>query len=164
MNIPEIVKVKELMLPIEEYSTVYEDDTVDHAIDVLHESFRYDKNFLMGHRSLIVLNREKHPVGILTLRNILSAMNFDEVMLDLQYSTASWASFYNWHTQNWTKLKVRDIMRNAGVIHVHPDTSALEAIKIVAQKGVNVLPVVENHEVVGVVRTIELFDFIAHRI
>lgn len=54
------------------------------------------------------------------------------------------------------KMTVREIMRKE-VVTVHPDTSVEAAIALAQSKGVGALPVVEDHNVIGIVTTNDFF-------
>ncbi len=54
------------------------------------------------------------------------------------------------------KMTVKEVMKK-DVVTVHPDTSAEAAIALAQSKGVGALPVVEDHNVIGIVSTNDFF-------
>lgn len=77
----EVKKVKEFIVPIDEYPVVYESHDIKIAIKVLHLYLTKGKG---QHRSILVFRKnrtssgyEDELVGILTLRDILNVVKMD---------------------------------------------------------------------------------------
>ncbi len=149
-----MVTLRDIMVPVEEYSVVQEDALVKHAIEVLKKSFYKDEHGgIVGHRSVLVINKKGELVGIVTLRNILKAVltKFD---LPDNYL---WIYSVNASGGN---MPVKSIMRSTRIAFVDVDDSIYKAIDLLLTKKVNSLPVIEKGKLVGIVRTIDIFGII----
>ncbi|MCL4440515.1 hypothetical protein [Desulforamulus aeronauticus] len=59
-----MISIREIMVPISEYSVVDENSLVREAIKVLKKSFYKDENGgIVGHRSLLVTNKKMNWWG-----------------------------------------------------------------------------------------------------
>ncbi|AEG16985.1 CBS domain containing protein [Desulfofundulus kuznetsovii DSM 6115] len=162
---PETKKVKELMVPLSEYPVAYETDTLKHAIKVLR-NYRASGH---EHRSLLVFSRtkkvgnEEQLVGILTTRDILNAIKKNRMLYDnTELFTMSWAFFYRREPLNeLTVTKVGQAIRPLVDAYVQADDTVTRAIELMMTKNVNILPVFEGKKAVGIIRAIDLLDYIA---
>ena len=66
--------LKELMVPIEEYATVYEDANILEAFNALEEAQKVFNPQRYRHRAVLVLNKEKRVVGKLSQHDIIQAL------------------------------------------------------------------------------------------
>lgn len=161
---PGTKKIKELMIPLDEYPKVYDDDSLRDAISSL-KAFRTGDN---RHRSVLVfsrtkkVNNEEKLVGILTVRDILNHIKSDT----LSYSGAelfaiSWSRFY--HQEPFKKsvvAKVGDVISPLVQAFIQSDQNVADAVHLMMAKNVNILPVFEGQKAVGVIRGIDLLDYI----
>lgn len=158
---PQTKRVKELMVPISEYPVVYNTDTLQDAIKVLKIYLVESKE----HRSLVVLRREgteEKLAGILTVRDILKAIKAKTMCNDDNGDfTMSWSRFYNVGSLcNNGTLKVADTIRPLVTEFVQSEQDVSEAIRILMTKNINILPVFEGEKPVGVIRAIDIMDYI----
>lgn len=158
---PDTKKVKELMVPISEYPVVYNTDTLKDAIKVLKTYLVKTKE----HRSLIVLKREgteEKLAGILTVRDILNAIKVKTMSNDAEEGfTMSWSKFY--HTSslgNSVTTKVEDAIRPLVIEFVQSEQNVSDAISIMMTRKINILPVFEGEKSVGIIRAIDILDYI----
>ncbi|MBM7854648.1 CBS domain-containing protein [Desulfohalotomaculum tongense] len=169
--------VKEVMVPINEYSTINMNATIGEAIKILKKTFKKEANdILTGHRSIIVLDNKKDIVGILTLRSLLKAIEMEANKNSPLSTIASWALFF---TKNkigqHVHIQVKDIMRSVDIAYVYENETITKAVHMILSKQVNSLPVLEKPEaseltmgeyplnynkVVGIIRTIDIFNII----
>ncbi|RKO65559.1 CBS domain-containing protein [Desulfofundulus salinus] len=158
-------KVRELMVPLSEYPVVYETDTLKDAIKVL-------RNYRAAgheHRSLLVFSKtrkvgdEEQLVGILTTRDILNAIKKNRMLYDnTELFTMSWAFFYRKEPLNeLTVTRVGQAIRPLVDAYVQADDIVTRAIELMLTKNVNILPVFEGKKAVGIIRAIDLLDYIA---
>ncbi|MDQ0284965.1 CBS domain-containing protein [Desulfofundulus luciae] len=162
---PETKKVGEIMVPLSEYPVVYETDTLKDAIKVL-------RNYRAAgheHRSLLVFSKtrkvgnEEQLVGILTTRDILNAIKKNRMLYDnTELFTMSWAFFYRREPLNeLTVTRVGQAIRPLVDAYVQADDTVTRAIELMMTKNVNILPVFEGKKAVGIIRAIDLLDYIA---
>ncbi len=161
---PETKKVGELMVPLREYPVVYDSDTLKDAIKVL-------RNYRAAgheHRSLLVFSKtkvdnEEQLVGILTTRDILKAIKTNRLLYDnTELFNMSWAFFYRKDPLNeLTVTKVGQAIRPLVDACVQAGDTVVRAIELMMTKNVNLLPVFEGRKAVGVIRAIDLLDYIA---
>jgi CBS domain-containing protein len=162
--VPETKKVGELMVPLREYPVVYDSDTLKDAIKVL-------RNYRAAgheHRSLLVFSKtkvdnEEQLVGILTTRDILKAIKTNRLLYDnTELFNMSWAFFYRKDPLNeLTVTKVGQAIRPLVDACVQAGDTVVRAIELMMTKNVNLLPVFEGRKAVGVIRAIDLLDYIA---
>ena len=162
-------QVKELMVPISEYPVVYNTDTLKDAIMVLKTYFDKSKD----HRSLVVFRRdgtEEKLIGILSVRDILKAIkektaNYDNNgKFEISWSKLMWSRFYHKSSLDdiVTTIKVEESIRRALVTnYVQIDQDVTDAIRILMTNNINILPVFDGDKPVGIIRAIDLLDYIA---
>ncbi|WP_027718295.1 CBS domain-containing protein [Desulfovirgula thermocuniculi] len=162
---PENRKVAELMVPLAEYPVVYETDTLKEAILTLR-NYRAAGHH---HRSVLVFSRTKKVqgeemlVGILTTRDILNAIKKNKMLYDnTELFTMSWAFFYRREPlEELTITRVGQAIRPLVDAYVQADDTVTRAIELMMTKNVNILPVFEGKKAVGIIRAIDLLDYIA---
>lgn len=149
-----MVSIREIMVPISEYSVVNEQSLVRDAIKVLKRSFYKDeKGGIVGHRSLLVTNKKNELVGIVTLRNILKAVLTKYDLPD----NYLWIYSVNASGSN---MPVKSVMRATKIVFVDIEDDLYKAVDLFLTKKVNSLPVLENGKLVGIIRTIDVFGII----
>lgn len=151
-----IMKVRDLVVPVEEYPVIYDDAAVAEAIGELRSSFHEKDGTWYGFQSLLVLNRKERLVGILTLRGLLKAFKIQALYDHLLKGDPSGMMFIK-PFSNSLEITVKDIMRPLKLVTVQQDSSILEAVQIICRKKVNSLPVMDGDKLVGIVRTMDLF-------
>lgn len=151
-----LMKVREVMVPVEEYPVIYESARVADAIDSLSRSFHEKGGTWYGFQSLLVLDRKERLVGILTLRGLLKAFKLQALYEHLLKGDPAALMFVK-PFSNDMEITVKDIMRPLKLVTVQQESSILEAVQIICRKKVNSLPVMEGKRLVGIVRTMDLF-------
>ncbi|ABO50043.1 CBS domain containing protein [Desulforamulus reducens MI-1] len=149
-----MISIREVMVPIAEYSVVMEHMPVKKAIEVLKKSFHRDENGgIVGHRSLLVTNKKGELVGIVTLRNILKAVLTKYDLPD------NYLWIYS-VKDSGPNMPVKGVMRSTKIAFVDIEDDWYRVIDIFLTKKVNSLPVVEKGKLVGVIRTIDVFGIL----
>jgi len=127
------VFVKDVMTT--EVVTISPETTFSEAMDLIRQK---------GIRRLPVVKNNK-VVGIVTEKDLLSASPSQATTLDV------------WEiTSLLSKLKVKQIMRT-DVVHVHPNTPIEDAAKIMADKKIGSLVVLEEERLVGIITESDIF-------
>ena len=176
MGIP---TVKEIMVPLEQYATVFEDATLVEAIRTLEEAQRAFNKDSYRHRAVLVLNRDGRLVGKLSQHDVIKA-------LEPKYRSVSGlgsVSRFGWSQQYlesiarehglWTtpleglcrlsaSLRVKEVMHTpeAGeyLDQDAPITRALHHLVMGSHDSLLVMN--KRQEIVGVLRLTDLFCLI----
>ncbi|RJQ24772.1 MAG: CBS domain-containing protein [Peptococcaceae bacterium] len=155
-----MIPVKEVMVPLNDYSTISEDATVKEAIAALRASFHRTVGAWHGHQSLIVLNQEEELVGLLTLRSLLVTLGVRDLAEDIWIKAETWGWYFLNKLREQANVRVKDIMRPIELATVNAEDDALKASFLFFIHQVNSLPVLEKKKVVGILRTIDVFRII----
>lgn len=164
---PGTIKVKEFMVPISEYPVIHDEETLKDAIKTL-------KNYLgegREHRSLLVFSKtrkvkgEEELIGILTVRDILNAIKRNRTgyesaeLFTMSLASMGWA--YLDPVGKYANIKVGKVIRPLVSAFIRSDENITKAIELMMNKNVNILPVFEVKKAVGIIRALDVLDFIA---
>jgi len=157
---PGTKKVKELMVPVSEYPVVYNTDTLKDAIKVLKTYLGEHKE----HRSMVVLSREgteEKLAGILNVRDILFAIKAKTMCNDDDGDyTMSWSRLYNVGSLCTIITTVGEAISPLVIEFVQSEQDVSDAIRILMTNKINILPVFEGEKLVGIIRAIDILDYI----
>ena len=148
---------EDIMIPISDYVTISEEETLYRAIKVLRDSFHKDGKAWYGHRSVIVLRRGGELVGVLSLNEILKAVGLKELNNDPDFKAESWGWYYINSMREQAKLTVRDVMRPIALATVEARDSVSDVAQALLKHKVNSLPVLKKGKLIGMVRTLDIF-------
>lgn len=157
----------EVMIPIDDYSSTSEESTVREALQQLKQSFESfvstSRVMETGHRSLLVFNKNRDLVGILSIRDLLAAVRpaylsaTKPSMADaIRYSPMFWTGLFTTQAKALAKQKVGDIMSEPP-LEVDADTNLMEVANLMYTQHRRRLVVTSKGEIVGVLREQELF-------
>ena len=172
---PVELKVKDMMVPIDDYVVTTIDKLLKEAVPELMQIYcqvETGKCTEAGHRTSLVLNEQGKLVGILDFKSILKvlipeiaggisgklqalgiSMAFAEA--DAHDMNSSKQGFRSRVRQN-AQTRVSDVMlKLRGTIDA--DAGFLDALKMIYRNKVTVLPVFEGNKLVGVLRDSDLF-------
>ncbi|MFZ5646237.1 MAG: cyclic nucleotide-binding/CBS domain-containing protein [Bacillota bacterium] len=149
-------KVRDIMVPISEYPVICENTPVAGAVRVMRDFFHQKDGTWYGFQSVLVVDEKEKLVGILTLRGFLKAFKIQAV-LDHILTGDPVGLFFMPRFHESQDIRARDIMRPLKLITVQADSDIFEAMVTMVEGNVNSLPVISGTELVGVVRTIDLF-------
>lgn len=166
----EIPVVRDHIIPIDRYPSVNENQTLGEAVRALlsytcgNDRLRYSE--------LLVLNGQSQLVGHLSLQAILKAL--DKRLVDVprvKEHEGKSSEFPNLSIL-WEEsfLNNCSLKKNTPILefmlreirHVKAGDSLVKALAIVLQSNEDILPVLENETVVGVIRLEEIFKAICH--
>lgn len=158
-------KIKELMIPIDEFPKVYDNETLQNAIKTLKQY--HDTG--AEHRSLMVFNKNEDLVGILTIRVILNAIKAHSPNhAEIDLSELGWSRFYvsrDFHNSvTFTNTDVKHSMRPVELAYIKGDEDISRAIDLMMENNINLIPVMEDGKVVGVLRSIDLLGHLMPQI
>lgn len=145
-------RVKDIMIPVEDYATVFLENTIRDAMFVLKNTFY--SVYAVGsqaHRSVLVFDNRKKLVGTLSFRDIIASLQTHE----------DEPNYLEGMFQNLCLLqagrKVKEVMRPVGEVKVHANDSILNAINLLMREDLELVPVEENGGIIGMVRSVEIF-------
>ncbi|GBC60551.1 histidine kinase [Desulfonema ishimotonii] len=160
-------KVGDVMIRIEDYTTITGENTVKEAIEQLMSSFEglVASNRIMetGHRSILVFDRDGRLSGILSIHDLIRAARPAYLsapkpsMADsMQYSAMFWSGLFTTQVTQLAGKKVKEVM-SASPPTVDADTNLMELADLMYSRNVRRVVVTRNGKVAGVVREQELF-------
>ncbi len=160
-------KAGNIMIRVEDYTTISEDQTVGDAVRQLMRSFEgliaSDQVMETGHRSILVFSPEGDLTGILSIRDLLEYVRPDYLsaakpsMADsIQYSPMFWSGLFTTQVKKLARKKVGDVMSTSPP-SVDEDTNLMELADMMYSQNVRRVVVTRKGKVVGVVREQELF-------
>lgn len=156
-------RVKDIMTPIEEYSTVRADTTVKDAIAVLKKSLCPDDlNNGKAHRSILVLDNNGEIAGILTLRSLLKAIEPQFIKVDQWAVPVFWEGLFTDRCREEAAKKVGDIMIPVKLISLDAEDTIIKAVHAMITHKLGSLPVVKDNKIVGMVRSTGIFQEISN--
>jgi CheY-like chemotaxis protein len=159
--------LREVMIPIEEYTTLNQESTVKEAIDKLRESFyaKVSTSRIMetGHRSILVVDERDEIMGILAIIDLLRAVM--PAYLDapkpstadnIQYSPLFWHNMFQREVLRLSGKKIKNVMSPApGTIDA--DANLMEAAYTMITHNKRRLTIIDSGKVIGIIREQDLF-------
>jgi CheY-like chemotaxis protein len=164
--------VQDIMIHIDDYSKVSEENTVKDAVMTLMSSFNkfISSGRIMetGHRSLLVYDQNNEVVGILSIMDLIQALRpaylsaAKPSMADsIQYSPMFWVGLFTTQVKALSKKRIGDIMSERPLSVAH-DTNLMEVANLMYLTQIRRLLVSNRQKIIGVVREQELFFEIAN--
>jgi CheY-like chemotaxis protein/predicted transcriptional regulator len=159
--------VGDIMIPIEEYTTLTEEHTIQEAIEVIRSSFypRLSTSRIMetGHRSLLVMDSKNNVTGVVAIIDLLQIIMPPYLsapkpsMADsMQYSTMFWKGEFKRSIKKLADKKLGDIMAPPPLT-IDYDANLMEASYAMVSNKERRLVVLKKGKVVGVIREQDLF-------
>jgi DNA-binding response OmpR family regulator len=160
-------KAGEIMIRIEDYTTITAEKTVKDAIEQLMRSFEglvaSDRVMETGHRSILIFDRHGEITGILSIQDLISAVRPGYLsapkpsMADsIQYSPMFWSGLFTTQMLSLKNKKVEDIMSEAPP-SVDENTNLMELADLMYMNQIRRVAVTRKGRVVGIVREQEIF-------
>lgn len=164
---PEEKSVMDVMIPIEEYTTLKGDQTVKEAIFSLKASFtsKVSTSRIMetGHRSILVFDDRGRVQGLLAIVDLLEGIMpaylgapKPSTADSIQYSPMFWGGMFTRQVEELGKKKIKDIMSPAPLT-IDGDSNLMEAAGMMIENRARRLAVTRSGEIVGVIREQDLF-------
>lgn len=145
-------KVRDIMVPIQDYATVFLENSLRDAMFVLKNTF-YSGHMAgsQAHRSVLVFNNKKQLVGTLSFRDIIRSIPIDRA------GPKCWDGIFEAVCLSQADKKVKDVMRPVQAERLKVGDSILEAILLLTNHEIELVPVEEKEEIVGMIRAVEIF-------
>ena len=177
------IRVKEIMVPLSEYATVHEEDTLGKAIKTLQETQTHNDPKSYKHRAVLVFDKNKNIVGKISPLDVLRSLepkyckighpekmskiglsrfglsnNFLSSMMD-QYCL--WEESLEELVETASKLKVKDIMYSLEEGEYVDETATIaEAIHQLILGHHQSLLVSKASKVTGILRLSDVFKLV----
>jgi len=159
--------VRDVMVPITDYTTITEEQSVGEAVRKLRESHALaactSRLMETGHRSIIVFDRQGNIEGLLAIVDLLQAIMPAYLSAPkpstadaIQYSPMFWRGAFNREVSLLAKRPVSEIMSPAPMT-IDADTNLMEAAYIMVTNKLRRMVVMEGGKVLGVIREQDLF-------
>ncbi len=172
-KVPVERKVGDVMVPIESYSTINQDQTVKDAILKLKDSFSttVTTSRIMEtlHRSMLVFDDKGKVKGVLTPGDIIEGLKPAYLrapkisMADtIEFSPMFWTGMFSTQVKDLAKMKIKQIMSPAPPA-IDAGENLMEAAHAMMENKVARLAVTRGGEVVGVIRHQDMFFEIEKR-
>ncbi|KAB1443188.1 response regulator [Pseudodesulfovibrio senegalensis] len=163
--------VRDIMIPVDSYTSISEDSTVREAIaelETMQRSLQATERLMdTGHRSLLVFGKSGELAGILSPRDLIRATRPAYLSAPrpstadtLQYSTMFWEGLFTSRVREIMHLEVAEVMSSSPP-QIDADTNLMEAADAMSNERRRRVAVMENGRIIGVVREQELFYEIA---
>lgn len=168
------VRVKDLYITIDEYPDISLDAPIGYAIHFMHRVLQ-DKN---KYRNILVLDDDEHLQGYLSLKDLIRAVGpdylhkenpavkgnqpfmFEALEPDVAALSLMWEEGFTARLHSELKKPVRKYM-TLMADQVSLEDHMSKCMYLMLLRDVIVLPVVENDQVIGVIRQVDVFERIA---
>ena len=160
-------KVDDVMIPLADYTTLKENQTVAEGIAELKKSFtpqiHTSRIMETGHRSLLVFDRSGELKGILSIMDLLEGIMPGYLTApkpstadSLQYSPMFWTGMFTREAQQLASTSVGDLMSPTPPT-IDAGANLMEAAYMMVHNRCRRMIVVQDGKVVGVIREQDLF-------
>jgi len=171
------LRVKDLYVDIDDYPNISLNAPIGHAFHLMHHALQDKTRF----RTILVLDDDDHLKGYLSLRDLIRAVgpdylhkkrpdvkgnqpfNIEGLDQDMSALSLIWQEGFTLKLHDELKKPVCDYM-TLMEDQVSLDDPIAKCLYLMLFRDVLVLPVVENDQVIGVIRLIDLFERIADNI
>lgn len=157
-------RVKEVMVPFQYCPSVEEDAPLKEVLAALRSGNGEEGGDWSGYHPLLVLNSKKKPVGTLSLHSLFNVLpRLSPPLKKRRFFSAEGRFLFGKKQRQEDEnegLLVKDAMSPlAGPAAIAEETVLSAALKMLASR-VNSLPVLEDGQVIGIIRTIDIFQVI----
>ncbi|MCD6293678.1 MAG: response regulator [Deltaproteobacteria bacterium] len=160
-------KARDIMIPIEDYTTIDPDNTIKEGIERLKRSFESaastSRIMETGHRSILVFDQAGELVGILSILDLIKAVRPAYLSApkpstadSMQYSPMFWSGLFTTQAKGLVGRKIKDVMSDAP-LKIDQDTNLMEIANLMFIEKRRRMAVIRAGKVVGVVREQEIF-------
>jgi CheY-like chemotaxis protein len=160
-------KAYDVMTFIENYSSVSMNATIKEAVSILMDSFKPSltgEAFIeSGHRSIIVMDNNKEPIGLLTIYDLLKAIRPAYLsapkpsMADsVQYSSMFWDGLFTIQSKSIAEKKVHELMSEKPPV-IDRNANLMEVADLIFSSGRRRVLVKDGGKVIGIVREQDIF-------
>jgi CBS domain-containing protein len=157
-------KVKDLMIPLEDYPHIPYWFTLRQAMAIVREAaIKFEGSF--EPRAVLVFDEKYQLLGILTLRDIIRGLEprflkeTDLIKADPSL-TVLFGDLFGPNMKEQSQKPVSEVMSPIQVTGEAQD-NVVKALYLMIKKNVGLMPVIENQKVIGMIRLSDLFNEIS---
>lgn len=157
--------VRDFIIPLENYPHLQETQTIHDAVESLGQ-FCCGANEHLRYSTVFVTNHHQQLVGKLNLRDLLVALDdrfadsqtgkFEGKEAEYPNLTILWEDSFFIECRKKKELFLKDMMKPVTRI-IKADDSLVKALTIMLHGDEQVLPVIDNEAIIGVIRLEEMF-------
>jgi len=162
--------VRDLAIPLERYPHLNEHHSLHDAVAAIH-SYTYGENERLRYDELLVFNDQNQLCGLVTLQNILECLHprlkdaskvkkFEGKESEFPDLTILWEDAFFVECTKRSGISIKDCMSSIKHI-VKGSDPVLKALAIMLKTKDFILPVVDEDQVIGVIRLKEIFKELA---
>ncbi|RLC26261.1 MAG: hypothetical protein DRH21_02635 [Deltaproteobacteria bacterium] len=152
-------KVKDLMIPLEDYDSISSDKSVRDAYELMAKT---------GHHAILVLDENNKPIGQLSHRDVLMALEpkyTPSVRGDSWFTPEAFKNYpvfyydgeFSGQCKAQLKKTVKEVMSSFPV-SINEDAPLSEAVHVMVTNNIGRMPVVSDDKFKGMIRLTEIFD------
>ena len=160
-------RLRDVMIPIEDYTTLDPESTIRDAVEKLKESFMSkmctSRIMETGHRSLLVMDQRRRVLGILVITDLLEwimpaylSAPKPSMADSVQYSPMFWTGMFTRQVKEMGKKKIKEVMSPAPCT-IDENANLMEAAYSMIKNKERRLAVVRKGEVMGIIREQDMF-------
>jgi len=168
-------KAEDIMIPIDRYPNIFSDVTLRQAMAEFEHAYLNVDGEMSLPRALLVIDKNYSLIGIVRRRDILQGLEPDfmkhiphhhqKELIDIEGDPnlvllSSGRVIKTMHSHA-DKMRIADIMQPV-TDKVQYNDHIAQIIYIMVKKDLNLLPVMKNRQVIGVVRSVDVFHEVAH--
>ena len=177
------IRVKDIMVPLSEYATVHEEDTLEKAIKTLQETHMHNDPKSYKHRAVLVFDKHKNIVGKISPLDVLrslepkyckighpekmSKMGLSRFGLSNNFLSSMMNQYCLWEesletlVKTASSLKVKDIMYSLEEgEYVDQSVTIAEAVHQLILGHHQSLLVSKANKVIGILRLTDVFKLV----
>jgi CheY-like chemotaxis protein len=163
-------KARDIMISIDDYTTVAADATVREAINKLMDSFKSlissSRVMQTGHRSLLIFDSKGNLAGVLSIMDLIKAVrpaylstSRSDMTKSIEFSSlfwGDWAGLFSIQLEAVANKKVGELMSEPPPT-IEGDTNLMQVADLMFKTQKRRLIVIEGNKVIGIVREQDLF-------
>jgi signal-transduction protein with cAMP-binding, CBS, and nucleotidyltransferase domain len=153
---PDEKKVKDLMIPLEDYPHVPHWFTLQQAVLIAREaSIKFEGSF--EPRAVLVFDEKYQLLGIMTLKDIVRGLEGELLRgKDPDRNAIAWETLLGAELKQQAQKPVSEVMSSFEVT-VDTEDSPAKALALMLREGVDRIPVLAEGRVAGLIRLSDLF-------
>jgi CBS domain-containing protein len=141
------------------FHTLSPGDTIAEAVKYFESASESENKKIFG---LMVTDNNDHLVGMLSMYDILLFIQPKHIQIWGEMDDLDPAVLYEERLEQVKSILVGDIM-TAEVVTITPDTHLMVIADVMIKKHIRRLPVVDDHEVVGIVYVSDVFHHLLEK-
>ncbi len=160
---PNQKKVRDVMIPLMDYPHIPQWFTLRQAVAMVRESTIKNAGIYKP-RALLVFDQDHRLAGLLTIRDLVKGLQPDFLQGEaLLPATATLDDLLSPNLHRQAERQVSEVMSPVKAT-IQADASPIQALTTIIKENVGTMPVLEDDQVVGMVRLTELFLEISQEI